>query len=97
MSWDEIRALYPEKWVVVEALVARTEGDRRVIDSLVVTFVGNDGQAAWRAYAELHGREPERELLVLHTARETLDITVKRWCGLRGGNLSLMLKNKTFN
>jgi hypothetical protein len=35
-------------------------------------------------YQELHQEAPERELYVLHTDREVLDIRERRWLGVRG-------------
>ena len=35
-------------------------------------------------YIQLHREAPERELYVFHTDRETLDITERRWLGIRG-------------
>ena len=37
-----------------------------------------------KGYLQLHHQSPERELYVLHTDREVLDITERRWLGIRG-------------
>jgi hypothetical protein len=35
-------------------------------------------------YVQRHRQAPDREFYVLHTDRETLDITERRWLGIRG-------------
>lgn len=43
------------------------------------------GEATKNLSEQLHHEAPERELYILHTSRETLDITERRWLGIRGG------------
>ena len=84
MKWQEIRTHYPDQWVLVEALQAHNEGDRRIIEDFAVVDTFPDSVSGLRAYEELHQRAPEREYLVVHTSREELDITVRYWTGIRG-------------
>ena len=83
MQWTEIQRQYPARWLLLEALAAHTEGDRRVLDQLAVIKAFEDSQAALRGYAELHHAAPLRELYVFHTSRETLDVYERRWLGIR--------------
>ncbi len=48
-----------------------------------------DSASALKGYAQLHRQAPERELYVFHTAREILDITERRWVGIRERSLTL--------
>lgn len=84
MKWQEVREKYPNKWLLVEALNAETVAGKRIVDELAVINQFEDGQTAWQAYTNLHSQDPQREMLVLHTQRAELDITVKQWAGLRG-------------
>lgn len=84
MKWQEIREQYPKTWLLVEALQAHSENDKRVLDQLAVVNTFLDGQTAMGAYAKLHHEFPTREFFVLHTDREQLDITIRRWLGIRG-------------
>jgi hypothetical protein len=70
--------------VVIEALEAHSERDRRVFDRIAVVAVCTDGRTTMKRYAELHRQHPERELCFAHTAREDLDIEERRWFGIRG-------------
>lgn len=77
MTWQMIREQYPGCWVVVEAINARTDGGRRVIDQLdVVTAFGADWKPAWEHYKQLHAADRHREYYVLHTDRAELNIGV---------------------
>jgi hypothetical protein len=78
MKWYEARAKYPQTWLLVEALNATTIEGKRIIDELSIINQFTDGQEAWEAYATLHAQNPQREMLVLHTQRETIDITIKQ-------------------
>jgi hypothetical protein len=77
MNWQEIRELYPHRWLVVEAYNAYTEGSKRVINHLeVVGVFGDDWKPAWEHYKRLHAADKSREYYFLHTDREELNIGV---------------------
>lgn len=83
MTWEEIRRQHPRQWLLVEALKAHTESRQRLLDELTVVESFPDAGAALEGYRKAHRGSPERELYVLHTDRETLDITEMNWLGLR--------------
>ena len=83
MQWQEIRNLYPGQWLLAEATAAHSEQGRRVVEQLAVVGMFPDSASALRSYAQLHHEAPERELYVLHTSRETLDIQERHWLGVR--------------
>ena len=83
MRWAEIRQQYPNQWLVIDALEAHTEGDRRKLDQMTVVEVVPDGAAAYQRYRKLHQEHPQREFCYVHTAREELDIRERQWLGLR--------------
>ncbi len=72
MRWAEIRVLYPEQWVLVEAIEAHSDGNQRIVEQLAVMGHFADSVTAMRHYQALHQAAPERELYVLHTSREAL-------------------------
>jgi hypothetical protein len=86
MRWTEIRQQYPDRWLIVDALEAHTEGDQRRLDQMTVVEVCPDGTAAWQRYRELHQQYPQHEFYFVHTAREDLDIRERHWLGLRRGH-----------
>ena len=83
MNWDEIRRIYPDQWLLVEATQAHSEADHRILDQLSVVEPFADSVNALKVYQALHTAAPERELYVLHSSRPALDITEQRWLGIR--------------
>ena len=77
MTWQELQTVYPDRWLLVEALEAATQGGHRVISllQLVGDFEANWFEA-WEQYKVLHHADRQREYYVLHTSNETLDIGV---------------------
>jgi len=84
MQWQEICKHYPQQWLLIEAIKAHSEADRRILEQLAVVGTFSDSTTAMKSYLQLHKEAPERELYVFHTSRETLDITERRWLGVRG-------------
>jgi len=83
MRWSEVRAAYPEQWLVIEALEAHSEGDRRVLDRIAVVEVCSDGAAAMQSYRRLRQQYPLREFFFVHTGRESIESRERRWIGIR--------------
>jgi len=84
MQWQEIRTHYPQQWLLVEAIKAHSDASQRILEQLAVVSAFPDSVAAMQSYSQLHREAPQRELYVFHTSRETLDITERRWLGIRG-------------
>jgi hypothetical protein len=84
MQWPEVRNAYPDQWLVIEALEARTTPDQqRILDRLAVVDRCPDGAAAFQAYRRLHQQYPQREFYSVHTSKEELEIEERRWLGIR--------------
>lgn len=84
MQWQEICSHYPQQWLLVEAIKAHSEADRRILEQLAVVGTFPDSTTAMKSYLQLHKEAPERELYVFHTSREKLDVTERRWLGVQG-------------
>lgn len=84
MQWQEIRNHYPQQWLLVEAIKAHSESNKRILEQIAVVGTFPDSVTAMKSYVQLHHEAPERELYVFHTSRETLDITERSWLGIRG-------------
>ena len=84
MKWQEIREHYPQQWILIEAIKAHSEANKRVLEQLAVVAAFRDSVTAMKSYTQLHREAPERELYVFHTSRETLEIAERRWLGIRG-------------
>jgi hypothetical protein len=86
VQWNEIREHYPHQWLLVEAIAAHSADGKRVVEDLAVLDTYPDGMTAMTGYRALHRRDARRELYVLHTDRETLDITELHWFGIRAAS-----------
>ena len=84
MKWEEIRRQYRRQWLLVEAIKAHSTAGKRILDDLSVLATFPDSIVAMQQYTELHQQAPKRELYVLHTDKEQLDITERHWLGIRG-------------
>lgn len=84
MYWEAIRRQYPGKWLLLEALSARSTEGKRIVEQLSVIDDFIDSAAALQDYAKLHRSAPERELYVFHTSRKDLNIGEQHWLGIRG-------------
>ena len=84
MKWQEICTHYPQRWLLVEAIKAHSEASKRILEQLAVVGTFSDSVTALKSYQQLHHEAPERELYVFHTSRATLDVTERRWLGIRG-------------
>ncbi|MEO6951366.1 MAG: hypothetical protein ABI321_06095 [Polyangia bacterium] len=83
MEWRDIRNLHPDRWLVLEALEAHSEGGHRVLDQLAIVEVCSDGATAHKRYRELHHAQHERELYFAHTQNVDLLIDERPWVGVR--------------
>lgn len=86
MRWIDVRTVYPEQWLVIEALQAHSENEVRFLDRIAVIETCADGQAAFESYRRLHQEYPQREFYFVNTRREKLDIRERRWLGIRVSN-----------
>lgn len=84
MKWKDIRDSYPHQWVLVEAINAYSEPGKRVLEQITVVNAFRDPLAAMECYKQIRKKFPDREFYVLHTDRETLDISERKWLGVRG-------------
>ncbi|HEY4594382.1 MAG TPA: hypothetical protein VIJ61_18325 [Thermoanaerobaculia bacterium] len=86
MPWPEIRERYPHQWLLLEAMEACSSGGQRILERLAVLETCPDGLSAMRRYGEIHGQDPRRELYVLHTDRETVEVEEAHWGGIRAAS-----------
>jgi hypothetical protein len=83
MTWQEIRRAVPHRWILVEALKAHSESAMRVVEDLSIIGEFHDSVSAMREYQARHRADPARELYVVHTDREELDIHERVYVGPR--------------
>ncbi len=86
MDWERVRKNYPGQWVLVEAVDAHSVSGKRILEQLAVLHSFSDSLTAMRSYKEIHKKSPQWELYVLHTDRNSLDISERQWIGIRGNS-----------
>jgi hypothetical protein len=87
MKWPDVRAPYPNQWLLIEALEALSRSNqRRDIRKIAVIERCKDGAEALARYRLLHRAHPEREFYYVHTSRTQLDIRERVWVGIRGNH-----------
>jgi hypothetical protein len=84
MRWQEVRAAYPDQWLVIEALETHSEKEHRILDRIAVIDVCPDGRATMKRYRERRRAHPQRELCFVHTSMVELEIEERLWFGIRG-------------
>jgi len=84
MKWTNIRQIHPGRWVLVEALSAKSLDNHRHIEDMSVLSEFQDTKDAWNAYKEHHLSEPNREYYIFHTSNETLEVLEQHFTGVRG-------------
>lgn len=84
MTWEDVKNTYSMQWLIIEAIEAHTEGDKRILENItVVDTFQNDNNRALMEYVKLHRKHRNRELYVVHTSRPELDIIEQRLIGVR--------------
>lgn len=83
MKGSEVRQLFPERCVLVEALKSETRGKERIIEEMSVIADFENGNAAWKVYKKLHAENQNRELYLFHTNNEEIKIIEQPYIGVR--------------
>lgn len=83
MKWKEARIVYPNKWLLFEAIEAHSEEGKRIIEELSVINAYDQGKDALKEYADKHKKDKMREMYVYNTKNEELLIEERNWIGVR--------------
>ena len=79
MKWEEVRKIYPEKYVLLQVLESHVEGDKKHIDDVAIIRAIDDSKEATR---ELVNARPGT--LVYHTANDKIEVLIRKSVGFRG-------------
>jgi hypothetical protein len=83
LTWDEARTMYPDKWLLFEAIEAYSKDSKRIVKDISIINVFESGKEALKQYAEKYKLNKNREMYVYHTNNKDLDITERYWIGVR--------------
>lgn len=83
MNWNEARKIYPNKWLLFEAIEVYSSEGKRIVKELSVINVYDEGKEALKEYSEKHKKDKSREMYVYHTKNQELSIEERNWIGVR--------------
>jgi len=79
MKWEEVRKIYPNKFVKLQILESHIEGNVRHIDDMAVIKAFDDNKEATRELVRA-----KDDILVYHTEKEKIEVEIKQIFGYRG-------------
>ncbi|KRF19433.1 hypothetical protein [Paenibacillus sp. Soil787] len=79
MNWNEVRKLYPDRFVKLHILKSHIENQVRYIDDMAVIQAFDDEKEATRELVR-----SKDDVLVYHTGKEKIEIQIKQLFGFRG-------------
>ncbi|KOR32370.1 hypothetical protein TI05_07670 [Achromatium sp. WMS3] len=82
MNWHEVRSIYPNRWVLLEAIESHHQGDKWHPDQLTIINEFVDITSALSVRRQLRSQMPKRDLFIAHTNNLVLDIQERQWIGV---------------
>lgn len=79
MKWEEVRKLYPNKFVKIKVLEAHVEGAYKIIDEMAVIECFEDNKQATKELVK-----SKDDIVVYHTANDKVIIELRSIKGYRG-------------
>lgn len=79
MKWEEVRKIYPNKFVKIQIIKERIEDNIRYIDDMAIIQAFDDNKEATRELVRA-----KDDILVYHTGKEKIEIEIKQIFGYRG-------------
>ncbi|MDR3584493.1 MAG: hypothetical protein P4L59_04120 [Desulfosporosinus sp.] len=79
MKWEEVRKIYPNRFVKIQILKAHIKDSVRYIDDMAVIQSFDDEREATRELVRA-----KEDVLVYHTGKEKLEVPIKQIFGFRG-------------
>jgi len=79
MKWEEVRKIYPNRFVKLQILDSKIEGSKRYITDMAVIEAYEDNAEATKELVRA-----KDDILVYHTGNEKIDIEIKQIFGYRG-------------
>ncbi|QJX80344.1 hypothetical protein [Priestia megaterium] len=74
MKWEKIRNLAPNSCVLIEAITAYSQDNKRIIKEMSLLEKYSNEKEAWSGYKQFHREHPEKELYILHTGNKDIEI-----------------------
>lgn len=79
MNWEEVRKIYPNRFVKLQILKSRINGNKRIIEDMAVIDSFDDNKVATRELVR-----SKDDIIVYHTGNKKIEIEIKNIFGYRG-------------
>lgn len=79
MKWEEVRKIYPNRFVKVQILKDHIGENIRYIDDMAVIQAFDDSKEATRELVRA-----KDDIIVYHTGKEKIEVEIKKIFGYRG-------------
>lgn len=79
MKWEEVRKIYPNRFVKIQVLKSHIKDNIRYIEDMAVIESYDDDREATRELVRA-----KDDILVYHTANDKIEIEIKQIFGYRG-------------
>ncbi len=79
MKWEEVRKIYPDKFVKIQIIKDHIKDNIRYIEDMAVIQAFDDNIEATRELVRA-----KDDILVYHTSKEKIEIEIKQIFGYRG-------------
>jgi len=79
MRWEEVRRIYPNKFVKLQVLESHIEGNKKYIDDMAVIKVIDDNREATKELVK-----SMNDTLVYHTGNQSIILEIKNIRAYRG-------------
>ncbi len=79
MKWEEVRKIYPNRFVKLQILKSKINGTKRLIEDMAVIESFDDNRVATRELVR-----SKDDIIVYHTGNEKIEIEIKNIFGYRG-------------
>lgn len=78
LKWEEVRKIYPDRYVLLQVLESHIEEDKKYIDDVAIIRAIDDSKEATH---ELVNGKPGT--LVYHTAKDKIEVLIRKRVGFR--------------
>lgn len=79
MTWEEVRNIYPNRFVKVKILKDHITGNIRYIEDMAIIQAFDDDKEASRELVRA-----KDDILIYHTGKEKIEVEIKQIFGYRG-------------
>ncbi len=70
MTWQEARSVFPDRWLIIDAIESRLEGVDVRLDEVAVLATTTEGQEIMKLYGQWQGKFPTHQIFFVHTSQD---------------------------